>query len=330
MDTFKSFETILYQLNGAPFDDIALELFRFQARNNAVYRRYIDNLAIKIDDVDRIEKIPFLPISLFKTQAVKTGDWPAQQVFESSGTTQGNNLSRHEVYNLQHYLKNARRCFEFSFGDLKDYHILALLPSYLERQNSSLVTMIRDFIIQSDSTGSGFYLHELDKLQQDIERLKPKGKKILLWGVSFALLDFVEKYHPDLEGCLVMETGGMKGRRRELTREELHHALIQGLRVDKIYSEYGMTELLSQAYTRGGSRFHCPPTMKVMAREIGDPFQVGICGQTGGINVIDLANIHSLAFVETEDVGKVFGDGTFEIMGRLDHSDVRGCNLLVE
>lgn len=328
MNTFKGFESILYDTNGKSFTDIALALFRFQASNNKVYRQYLDNLSINPAEISSVGDIPFLPISLFKNNIIHTGEWEPEISFQSSGTTaalQG----RHDVYSLKHYLGNARRCFEAFFGAIDQYHILALLPSYLERSNSSLVAMVDHLIKCSRSDYAGFYLHDKERLVSDIARLKKEGgKRILLWGVTFALLELAEQYRPDLSGCLVVETGGMKGRRKEITREELHNTLKNSLKTEIIYSEYGMTELFSQAYTRGGNRFFCPNTMQVIAREVTDPFQKGIIAETGGLNVIDLANIHSIAFIETEDLGKVFSDGSFEVLGRMDNSDIRGCNLL--
>ncbi|MEO5603590.1 MAG: hypothetical protein ABIR06_21900 [Cyclobacteriaceae bacterium] len=223
------------------------------------------------------------------------------------------------------------RCFEQAFGNIADFQFLALLPSYLERHDSSLVVMMDYFIKRSQSPFSGFYLHDTAKLLLDLEKSKSSGlKKTILWGVTFALLDIAERYQPDLGHCLVFETGGMKGRRQEITRNELHTILGQAFQVEGIYSEYGMTELLSQAYSRGKNAFFCPPWMKIVVRDVTDPMLKGLLNETGGINVIDFANLDSIAFIETDDLGKVYADGSFEIMGRLDNSDVRGCNLLVE
>lgn len=329
MKTFESFESDLYNLNGQSFNDIALSLFRFQADNNKIYRQYMESLSIKSESIQNIEQIPYLPISFFKNHDIKTGNWTSQLFFTSSGTTD-TGISRHLIYNLNAYKVNAKRCFEAFFGDLSGYHFLTLLPSYLERKDSSLVSMM-DYFIQQDTTKhSGFYLRNEDILLKDIETLRSKKeRKIILWGVSFALLDLMENYKPDLSDCIIIETGGMKGRRREITRYELHTVLAQGFGVAKIHSEYGMTELFSQAYTKGGDRFYCPSTVKVIAREVTDPFRKGIIGETGGLNVIDLANIHSVAFIETEDLGKVHFDGSFEVLGRIDNTDVRGCNLLI-
>lgn len=329
MNTFKGFENILYRPNGETFSDIALSLFRFQAANNTLYNQYLKNLSVVPDEVRSVEQIPYLPIAFFKHAMVQTGNWKPELTFSSSGTT-GSQVSRHAIYSAQKYFANAKRCFEFFFGDVSSYYFLALLPSYLERRDSSLVAMINYFIQSSNSAYGGFYLYETDKLLRDIDALRAKGdRKIMLWGVSFALLDLAEKYKPDLGDCVVIETGGMKGKRRELTRQELHSALSEGFSVEKIYSEYGMSELLSQAYTRGNDRFYCGDTMKIIAREVTDPMNKGIIAETGGLNVIDLANIYSVAFIETEDIGKVYSDGSFEVLGRLDNSDVRGCNLLV-
>ncbi len=329
MDTSNSFYPDLYSLNDAQFEDIAMQVFHLQVENNPVYGDYVRRLGVDPDSVSGLAEIPFMPISFFKRHLIKTGAWQPETVFSSSGTT-GAVTSRHAIRDLKFYLSHSVRCFEHFFGDIRDYHFLALLPSYLEREGSSLVAMMDHFVKMSGSPYSGFYLHNVEQLLHDVETLRQSDKKTVLWGVSFALLDLAERYSPDLGHCIVFETGGMKGRRRELTRSALHAALTNSLRVDRIFSEYGMTELLSQAYTRGGNWFECPPWMRVIARDITDPFEKGLLNQTGGINVIDLANFHSVAFIETEDIGKVRDDGAFEILGRLDNSDVRGCNLLVE
>ncbi|HEY0743740.1 MAG TPA: acyl transferase [Chryseosolibacter sp.] len=329
MNTFKSFESQLYKVNDRSFDDIALSLFRYQAQNNAVYRSYIANLRVNVDKIHTVRAIPFLPISFFKTKMIKTGEWDAETVFSSSGTT-GSTPSSHAIANLQFYLTHSVRCFEHFFGDIRNYHFLALLPSYLERTNSSLVAMMDHFIKCSESPHSGFYLHHTDKLLRDIENLKNDTKKVILWGVSFALLDLSERSGPDLSHCIIFETGGMKGRRKELTRAELHDSLRSGLNVKNIYSEYGMTELLSQAYSKGESVFYPSPWMKIIGRDLTDPLEKGLHNQTSGINVIDLANWHSISFIETEDIGKCYHNGSFEVLGRFDNSEVRGCNLMVE
>jgi Acyl-protein synthetase, LuxE len=329
LNTFKSFESKLYTVNDQSFTDIALELFHFQASNNAVYKAFIKNLSIDPRDITSLEQIPFLPISFFKHSLLKTGDWDAEVIFTSSGTGAGN-TSQHAVFSLEFYLQHALKTFEFFFGPVTGFHILALLPSYLERQGSSLIAMIDYFIRQSTSSFSAFYLYDQEQLVRDIQRLEQDKRKVIIWGVSFALLDLAEKHQIDLSTEMIIETGGMKGRRKEITRAELHDILGTALSARKIYSEYGMTELLSQAYTRGDSRFACPPWMKVLVRELSDPLEKGIVGETGGINVIDLANFRSIAFIETEDLGKAYANGTFEVLGRMDNSDIRGCNLLLE
>jgi phenylacetate-coenzyme A ligase PaaK-like adenylate-forming protein len=329
LDIFKSFDLDLYSVNERNFDDIALQLFQFQVENNSVYKKYITHLGVRAGSVTSVADIPFLPISFFKSHVVKSGAWSAESVFKSSGTT-GLQTSSHFVRELGFYLNHVVNGFEYFFGNIADYHFLALLPSYLERDNSSLVAMIAHFIKRSESPYSGFYLDNTQKLVEDLSRLKGSAKKAVLWGVSFALLDIAERYHPDLSHCLVFETGGMKGRREEITRDELHATLQDAFRVPCVYSEYGMTELFSQAYSKGKNAFFCPPWMKISARDITDPMSKGLLNQTGGINVVDFANLNSVAFLETEDLGKVYPDGSFEIVGRMDNSDVRGCNLMVE
>jgi phenylacetate-coenzyme A ligase PaaK-like adenylate-forming protein len=327
LNTLKDFESQIYTVNDRSFEDIALSLFRFQANNNSIYRQYIENLGIDTTTIKSVHQIPFLPISFFKNQTVKTGDWTAETIFTSSGTT-GLTTSTRYVKDLEFYLSHAEKCFKYFFGDLSDYHFLGYLPSYLERSNSSLVAMIDRFIKKSQSNYSGFYLHDTDKLVKDLEVLRNDSRKTILWGVSFALLDLIENFNIDLSHCMIFETGGMKGRRKEMTRQELHSQLTKAFHVNTIYSEYGMTELFSQAYSKSND-FACPPWMKILVREITDPRNIGLLNETGAINVIDLSNIDSVAFIETEDIGKVRPDGYFEVLGRMDNSDVRGCNLLV-
>ena len=330
MDNIKSFKSLLYSLNEQNVDDIALRVFRYQAENNPLYATYIHHLHCDFKKVRQVSEIPFMPISFFKNHNLKTGSWTTDSFFISSGTS-GEATSTHPIEDLNFYLNHAERCFKHFFGPLDQYHIFALLPSYLERGNSSLVAMIDSFIKKSHSQFSGFYIHDLEKLLVDINQSKKdKTRKIILWGVSFALLEFAERFQPDLHECIVIETGGMKGRRKEITRTELHDQLKKHFNLNTIYSEYGMTELLSQSYTRGEELFYPSPWMRISVRESLDPLEKGLIGRSGGLNVMDLANIHSVAFVETEDAGKVFEDGSFEVLGRLDNSDVRGCNLLVE
>jgi len=327
LDTFKSFGFDLYSVNEQNFEDIALQLFHFQAQHNPVYKKYITHLHRPA--VGKVADIPFLPISFFKDHIVKTGAWAPETSFITSGTT-GRQRGTHPVRSLDFYLSHTVRCFEYFFGDISQFHFLALLPSYLERRDSSLVAMIDHFIKKSRSKASGFYLDNVQQLLEDLQKLRGDTKKTVLWGVTFALLDLAERYYPDLSHCLVFETGGMKGRRAEITRAELHSILTKAFQVEGIYSEYGMTELFSQAYTGEKTAFFSPPWMKILARDVTDPLEKGLLNETGGINVIDFANVNSVVFLETEDLGKVYGDGSFEILGRLDNSDVRGCNLMVE
>lgn len=326
METFESFKRELYPQNDEAFAEIALRLFRFQAKHCAVYREYLQFREVNADSVTGIEQIPFLPIQLFKTHSIRTGNWKEEQVFHSSGTT-GQSLSSHAIPSLAFYEKHSQKIFEDTFGPLKGFHVLCLLPSYLERTGSSLVAMAAHFIRESGSDSSGFFLNDLDGLSRTLESLHD-GRKVLLLGVSFALLDLAERYDLNLSHCMVMETGGMKGRRKELIREELHQVLRENLHAKTIYSEYGMTELLSQAYSAGQGIFACPPSLRVHIREINDPDTPEIKG-TGRINIIDLANFHSCAFIETQDLGRIAQSGHFEVIGRMDNSDIRGCNLLI-
>jgi len=324
LDSFKSFEESLYHVNDHSFDEIALRLFEFQAKSNPVYAEYIRYLGITPSKVTSLNNIPYLPVSFFKTHDIRTDNWKEQAVFTSSGTT-GTVSSRHLVYNLGFYLSNTIRCFEFFYGDPSNYTTLALLPSYAERQGSSLIAMIEHFI---DRGSGGFYHNDRAGL---LERLHESShKKVILWGVTFALLDLAEERELDLSNCIVFETGGMKGRRKEITRAELHEFLGRRFHTS-IHSEYGMTELMSQAYSKGDGIFKCPPWMKVVLRDPEDPRDLAGGRERGGINIIDLANIHTCAFIETQDLGKMWLPGvTFEVLGRMDNSDIRGCNLLVE
>jgi phenylacetate-coenzyme A ligase PaaK-like adenylate-forming protein len=312
------------------FTALTLDIFRYQAENNPVYRKFLDLLGIKQAQIQRIEDIPFLPIELFKKYELQSGEWTAQQIFTSSGTT-GANTSQHFVRDSQWYLENARRGFEYFYGPLKDYIVLALLPAYLERKGSSLILMAQDFIEQSRSALGGFYLYNQKELIHHLQQIlqKESSAKVLLLGVSFALLDLAEAYPLDLQNVIIMETGGMKGRREEITRTELHQLLKTAFQQQSIHSEYGMTELFSQAYSQGSGLFFPAPTMRVFSREITDPLQLQDFQRTGALNIIDLANLDTISFIATEDLGKVYADGSFEILGRLDASDVRGCNLMV-
>ena len=329
MNAFKSFEQILQELNETTFNSIALEVFKFQAQNNELYKKYLSFLGTNTNDIKCINDVPFLPISFFKSHAILSGVWSPEKIFKSSGTT-GFNESNHLVKNHSFYLKHALHLFETEFGKIDQYVILALLPSYLEKGDSSLVDMVRYFIDQSNHPQSGFYLHNHQQLLKDVETLKKKERRVLIWGVTYALLDIAEQFSPDWSGCFVFETGGMKGRRKEIIREELHAVLKNKLNLGVVYSEYGMTELLSQAYCKDGVWFNPSATLKVLIREIGDPRRIGLINQNGGINVVDLANFATISFIETEDIGKCNHHGHFQVLGRMDNSDVRGCNLLVQ
>ena len=312
------------------FVKTALEIFHYQAEANEVYRKFIDLLRIRRSDIDKPEKIPFLPASFFREHKIVTGKSDEVTVFESSGTS-GSEVSRHYVSDTSVYRESFLRTFTLFYGDPSDYLIAALLPSYTERENSSLVFMMNEIIRKSANPGSGFYAENIPDMLSNIKTARNKGEKIFLIGVSFALLDLAERYSPDLEGAIVMETGGMKGRRKEITRNELHSTLQKGFNVKSIHSEYGMTELLSQAYSKGEGVFHTPPWMKVIIRDPQDPLSViSEPGRTGGINIIDLANVNSCSFIATDDMGKLHEDGSFEVLGRLDNSDIRGCNLMIE
>lgn len=328
MDTFKSFEKELSNVNESNFENIALSLFQYQAKKNKVYNEYITYLGVNPTNVNRLESIPFLPISLFKTLDIITGDWKPETTFLSSTTT-GMIPSRHAVKSMAFYLRNATSIFKQFYGPVTDFHFFALLPSYLERDGSSLVAMVGHFIKESKSIYSSSYLQNRSELIQNLSKVDKAHGKIIVWGVSFALMDLAEGAELDLSNCIVMETGGMKGKREELTREEMHQYLCSRFHVNSIHSEYGMTELFSQAYSSGLGYFHAPPGMKIMVRDINDPFETLGSGKTGGINVIDLANIYTCSFVETQDLGRIRQDGSFEVLGRIDNSDIRGCNLLV-
>ncbi len=278
--------------------------------------------------INSIEKIPFLPIQFFKTHQILSSKKKVQKTFLSSGTS-GLEQSKHFIYDLMMYEKSYLKCFNQFYGDIEEYTIIALLPNYLEREGSSLVYMVDDLIKKSKSKESGFYLHNLNELAQRLMDLDKKNKKVILIGVSYALLDLIEFKKFKLQNTIVMETGGMKGKRKEMIKEELHKELCKGFGVKEIHSEYGMTELLSQGYSKGNGFFKTPPWMKIMIRNTEDAMTLLSHNQTGGINVIDLANINSCSFIATQDLGKRYSNGTFEILGRFDNSDIRGCNLMV-
>ena len=312
--------------NDHQFEKLALELFNYQFSSNNIYQKYCLSLKKTPENVNSLNKIPFLPISFFKTHEVKAGNYTASVVFTSSGTT-GTEKSRHFVKDKYVYEKTFEKAFELFYNQPEDYVIMGLLPSYLEREGSSLVYMVAHLIEGSQDPLSGFYLNNYRELVDSLNNYQGK-KQILLIGVSYALLDLCEHYDLDLSKCIVMETGGMKGKRKEMTKATLHEKLKSSLNLLSVHSEYGMTELMSQAYSKGDGIFQTPPWMKVLIREYNDPFNY-IEGKTGGLNVIDLANIDSCAFIETEDLGKLHTQG-FEVIGRLDTADLRGCNLLVQ
>ena len=314
-----------------PFLDGALALFRHQVEGNLLYKSYVSALSVHPSSVETIAQIPFLPICFFKTDRIQTGDFVPACCFESSGTTGALN-SKHAIRSLADYLQNAEQNFRFFYGSPSDYCILALLPSYLERGHSSLVAMADHLIKKSGHPMGGFFLHNLDQLQHRLMELEAAKQKTLLLGVTYALLDFAAAFPLQLNHTLVMETGGMKGRKKEMTRNELHGELKTQLGIKTVHAEYGMTELLSQAYSSGEGWFNCPPTMRIFLRAIDDPFEVwgqdAFPGRTGVINVVDLANRDSIAFVATDDLGRFNESGQFEVSGRLDNCDIRGCSLL--
>ncbi len=321
----------IFTAKDGDFNSLALEIFQFQHQYNPVYRQYCHLLKIVPHQIDRIDKIPFLPIRFFKTHQVVTTDFEAEAIFESSGTTQTVN-SLHFVKDKSIYAKSFNETFRLFYGDPSQWCIIALLPAYLERKNSSLVMMADELIQQSGHPKSGFYLNEWEKLDNCLQHLEAQQQKTLLLGVTFALLDFAEQFPRPLKHTTLMETGGMKGRREEMTRAQVHEILCRQFCLEKIHSEYGMTEMLSQAYSFGDGIFNCPPWMKILLREEDDPFAIHLNNNDrqirGAINCIDLANIYSCSFIATEDAGKLYPDGSFELLGRLDNTDIRGCSLL--
>lgn len=310
------------------FDILALKIFEHQAENNKAYRAFIDYLNIDLKSIDSIDKIPFLPIEFFKSHEIVSTGKEVEEIFLSSGTT-GTTQSRHLVTDLSLYEQSFTRGFERFYGRIEDYTILALLPGYLERKGSSLIYMVDHMIRKSNSLHSGFYLNNLEELKAKLVEIDHVEKNVLLIGVSYALLDLISDTKLRLKNTIVMETGGMKGRRKEMVKEELHALLSEGFGTERIHSEYGMTELLSQAYSKGEGIFETPPWMKVFTRDPEDPFCKLPEGKTGGINIIDLANINSCSFIATQDLGRKVDENYFEILGRFDHSDIRGCNLMV-
>ncbi len=321
-------DTIFSIQNDTDFELAALEVFKHQYINNTVYQRFCNLLGVTKTAVTSIHDIPHLPIQFFKQEKIVSTSSTIEKIFTSSGTT-ASITSKHYISDLKIYEQSFQKGFQYFYGDIKDYVILALLPSYLEREGSSLIYMAEKLIADSQSKDSGFYLYDHKKLIETLKKLRTENKKVLLLGVSFALLDLIENQNVALDSnVIVMETGGMKGKRKEIIRQELHQILKKGFALSQIHSEYGMTELLSQAYSKGNGIFYCPPWMKISIRNPEDALSNLGHHKTGGINIIDLANINSCSFIATQDLGKTSETGAFEILGRFDHSDIRGCNLM--
>ena len=314
--------------NQKQFEKIALKVFRFQHENNLVYNEFCNLMNVKVYDVKSLQQIPFLPIQFFKSHTVVSNKNPFQETFTSSGTT-GIITSCHYVTDISLYEESYQKGFAQFYGNIEDYAILALLPSYLEREGSSLIYMVKDLINKTNNPQSGFYLHNHEALIEKLIALDASGQNVILIGVTYALLDLIENQKFQLKNTFIMETGGMKGKRKEMIREELHEQLCRGFGVTAIHSEYGMTELLSQAYSLGEGVFECPSWMQILIRNTEDALTYVESGKTGGINVIDLANINSCSFIATQDLGKKNPNNSFEVLGRFDNSDIRGCNLMV-
>ena len=310
------------------FHKTAMKIFRYQFEHNEVYQKYCLLLQKDPSNVRHLTEIPFLPIEFFKSKEILSSIEPVQETFTSSGTT-STSTSKHHVTDLSFYEYSFRNGFSKFYGNIEDYAVLALLPSYLERDGSSLIYMVNDLIEGSNHPDSGFYLNDYEDLAKKLIELDSDGQNVLLIGVTYALLDLIELQKFELKNTIVMETGGMKGKRKEMIREELHQILSEGFGVPKIHSEYGMTELLSQAYSLGDGIFECPPWMDILIRDTEDPLTILGDEKTGGINVIDLANFNSCSFIATQDLGKKYPDYSFEVLGRFDNSDIRGCNLMV-
>lgn len=321
--------TICRSLSTTEFEQVALDLFRYQVQHCEIYKAFVSLLGINLQAVTRLCDIPFLPIEFFKSHQVLANGGNTDLVFGSSGTT-GSSQSKHFVHEPALYTQSFSQGFRYFYGQANKYCILALLPGYLERTDSSLVAMVQALITQSKNASSRFVLYEHEVLLAQLLANKQAGQKTILIGVTYALLDFIEKYSLSFPALIVMETGGMKGKRAELIREDLHQRLNKGFGTKVIHSEYGMTELLSQAYSKGNGIFSCPPWMKICIRDPYDPLRLISSSRTGGVNVIDLANVYSCAFIATQDLGRAYADGSFEIMGRFDQSDIRGCNLLLD
>lgn len=321
-------ETIFSISSESEFQEIALEVFRYQAINIPVYRDFLSLLKIKPENISNYQQIPFLPVEFFKSHEIIAESKEPEIVFESSTTT-GSVPSKHFVASIDLYIESFIKGFGKFYGNPADYCILALLPSYLERKGSSLVFMANELIHQSKHVESGFYLDEHEKLITLLKKLQKAGKPCILIGVTYALLDLADRFKESLSDIIIMETGGMKGRRKEMVRDDLHSYLKSSFDLKSVHSEYGMTELLSQAYSKGEGRFYCPPWMKILIRDSYDPLQILTTGSTGGINIIDLANLYSCSFIASSDLGRLNDDSSFEVLGRIDNSDIRGCNLMI-
>ena len=312
--------------NDATFEKLALEIFDFQMENNLTYAAYAA-LILRGKNPENINEIPFLPVEFFKTEQIICKGQVIEEIFLSSGTT--GEQSKHLVSNIELYKSSYQKTFQLFYGDITDYCILALLPSYKEREGSSLIYMVDDLIKKSKHPQSNYYLNNYEELATTLKGLENKKQKTILFGVTYALLDLAEEFPQKLERTIIMETGGMKGQRKELLKEEIHSILKHSFATENIHSEYGMTELLSQGYSKGNNIFKTPPWMKILTRDVNDPLSI-ISNKTGGINVIDLANIYSCPFIATQDLGRTFDDGSFSVLGRFNNADVRGCNLLVQ
>ncbi|MCD6556528.1 MAG: acyltransferase [Bacteroidales bacterium] len=310
------------------FNKISLQIFNYQLIHNIVYQTYIKELNINTSKIKHYKDIPFLPIDFFKTHKVISSDKKIQTNFRSSGTN-GITRSNHHIIDLSVYDKSFTNTFKLFYGKPENYTFLALLPSYSEQGNSSLIYMLEKLMQISNNPDNGFYLYNHSQLADKLSELEKQNRKIILFGVSFALIDFFKNYHINLKNTTIIETGGMKGRKKEIVREELHKIIKTATGLKHIHSEYGMTELLSQAYAKTENRYANPPWMKILIRDANDPFSYLPKGKSGGINIIDSANIYSCSFIETKDLGKLHPDNTFEILGRFDNSDIRGCNLMV-
>ena len=312
--------------NDATFEKLALEIFDFQMENNLTYAAYAA-LILRGKNPENINEIPFLPLEFFKTEQIICQGQAIEEIFLSSGTT--GEQSKHLVSNIELYKSSYQKAFQLFYGDITDYCILALLPSYKEREGSSLIYMVDDLIKKSKHPQSNYYLNNYEELATTLKELENKKQKTILFGVTYALLDLAEVFPQKLDHIIIMETGGMKGQRKELLKEEIHSILKHSFATENIHSEYGMTELLSQGYSKGNNIFKTPPWMKILTRDVNDPLSI-INNKTGGINVIDLANIYSCPFIATQDLGRAFDDGSFSVLGRFNNADVRGCNLLVQ